>query len=80
MGFKIRILAGLAWAGMGLAGTAVAQTPLPSHGPAKGCLVITGGQPDYRRMIALAGGNAARIVVIPTAAITKPEDEKMLPP
>jgi cyanophycinase len=52
---------------------------LPSHGPAKGYLVITGGQPDYDRMIALAGGKAAHIVVIPTAAITKPEDEKMLP-
>jgi hypothetical protein len=26
-----------------LATTALAQTPLPSHGPAKGYLVITGG-------------------------------------
>jgi cyanophycinase len=75
-----QMLAGLAWAGVALAGSAVAQTPLPSHGPAKGYLVITGGQPDYDRMIALAGGKAAHVVVIPTAAITKPEDEKMLPP
>lgn len=75
-----QMLAGLALAGIALAGSAVAQTPLPSHGPAKGYLVITGGQPDYDRMIALAGGKAAHIVVIPTAAITKPEDEKMLPP
>jgi cyanophycinase len=71
MGFKIGILAGLAWAGMALAASAVAQSPLPSHGPAKGYLIITGGQPDYRRMIALA-----HIVVIPTAAIRKLNDEK----
>ena len=51
-----------------------------SHGPANGYLVITGGQPDFPRMIELAGGKAARIVVIPTAAIRTPEDEKMLPP
>jgi cyanophycinase len=31
-------------------------------------------------MIALAGGKAAHIVVIPTAAIQNPEDMKMLPP
>ena len=80
MGFKIRILAGLAWAGMGLAWSAVAQSPLPSHGPAKGYLVITGGPPDYRRMIALAGGSGAHIVVIPTAAIGMPGDQMKLPP
>ena len=80
VGFKRRILAGLEWAGMALAVSAVAQTPLRSHGPAKGYLVITGGGPDYPRMIALAGGKAAHIVVIPTAAIRKPGDEKMLPP
>jgi cyanophycinase len=39
-----------------------------------------GGGPDYQRMIALAGGRAGRIVVIPTAAIQNPGDEKMLPP
>jgi cyanophycinase len=77
---KKQMVAGFAWAGVALAGSAVAQTPLPSQGPGKGYLVITGGQPDYDRMIALAGGKAAHIVVIPTAAITKPEDEKMLPP
>jgi cyanophycinase len=75
-----RMVAGLVWAGVALAASAAAQTPLPSHGPAHGYLVITGGEPDYPRMIALAGGKAARIVVIPTAAIAKPEDEKMLPP
>jgi hypothetical protein len=73
MGFKIRILVGLAWVGMGLASLAVAQSPLPSHGPSKGFLVITGGPPDYPRMIALAGGRAARIVVIPTAAFPSRE-------
>jgi cyanophycinase len=63
-----------------LATTALAQTPLPSHGPAKGYLVITGGAPDYKNFLALAGGKDAHIVVIPTAAINRPEDEKRLPP
>lgn len=71
---------GLAWTGVASLGSAVAQLPLPSHGPAKGYLVITGGGPNYQRMIALAGGKAAHIVVIPTAAISKPEIMKMLPP
>jgi cyanophycinase len=51
-------------------GSALAQ---PSHGPAKGALLITGGatEPrDFERFIAMAGGKNARIVVIPTAAIT----------
>jgi hypothetical protein len=48
MGFQIRILVGLAWAGMGVVSIAVAQNPLPSHGPSKGFLVITGGQPETR--------------------------------
>ena len=77
MGLRISILAGLTAAA--LATGAAAQAPLPSHGPARGYLVITGGIPDYTRLIALAGGKAAHIVAIPTAAITKPEDEKMLP-
>lgn len=59
---------------------AIAQAPLPSHGPAKGYLVISGGGPDYKTFLALAGGKDAHIVVIPTAAISRPEDEKMLPP
>jgi cyanophycinase len=83
MGSRIRILAGLASAGMALAVSAVAQAPLPSHGPAKGYLVIAGGGPDwpdYQRMIALAGGKAAHIVVIPTAAIRNPVEEKRLEP
>ena len=63
-----------------LATTALAQTPLPSHGRAKGYLVITGGAPDYKNFLALAGGKDAHIVVIPTAAITRPEDEKRLQP
>jgi hypothetical protein len=68
----------LACAAMGTG--AIAQAPLPSHGPAKGYLVITGGGPDYKNFLALAGGKNAHIVVIPTAAITRQEDEKMLPP
>jgi cyanophycinase len=79
MGFRGQVLAGLAWAGVALAEIAAAQTPLPSHGPAKGYLVITGGAPDYQRMIALAGGKAAHIVVIPTAAIEYSGEEKWLP-
>ncbi len=38
---------------------AQAQAPLPSHGQAKGYLVITGGGPDYKNFLALAGGNNA---------------------
>jgi cyanophycinase len=59
-----------------LATIALAQTPVPSHGPANGYLVITGGVPDYKTFLALAGAKDAHIVVIPTAAI----DEKRLPP
>lgn len=78
MGFSIRMFAGLAAAA--LVAAAAAQAPLPSHGPAKGYLVITGGIPDYSRMIQLAGGKAAHIVVIPTAALENPAQEKLLPP
>ena len=42
----------------------------PSHGPAKGYLLITGGAPDFKRFVEMAGGANAHIVVIPTAAIT----------
>jgi cyanophycinase len=55
-------------------GFAAAQ---PSHGPKKGYLLITGGAtqpPDFERFIAMSGGKDARIVVIPTASITKPTD------
>jgi cyanophycinase len=72
------VLLSLTCAAMGAA--AVAQVPLPSHGPAKGYLVITGGGPDYKNFLALAGGKNAHIVVIPTAALTRPEDAMMLPP
>jgi cyanophycinase len=54
---------------------------LPSHGPAKGYLLITGGateRPDYQRFIEMAGGKNARIVVIPTASVTKPADQATL--
>ena len=47
----------------------------PSHGPAKGYLIITGGAPDYQHFLELAGGAKARIVVIPTASITGPNAE-----
>jgi len=60
--------------GLGVLGSAFAQS---SHGPAKGTLLITGGAteaPDFKRFIEMAGGKDARIVVIPTASITKPTD------
>ena len=61
------------------AGTAMAQPP--SHGPKKGYLLITGGAtqpPDYQRFIEMSGGKNARIVVIPTASVTKPTDQATL--
>jgi cyanophycinase len=61
------------------ADTAIAQPP--SHGPKKGYLLITGGatQPqDYQRFIEMSGGKNARIVVIPTASVTKPTDQATL--
>jgi len=59
---------------VGVLGSAAGQG---SHGPAKGTLLITGGAteaPDFARFIEMAGGKNARIVVIPTASITKPTD------
>jgi len=47
----------------------------PSHGPKNGYLLITGGlttRPDYERFIEMAGGKNARIVIIPTASVTRP--------
>ena len=61
------------------ADTAIAQPP--SHGPKKGYLLITGGAtqpPDYQRFIEMSGGKNARIVVIPTASVTKPTDQAKL--
>jgi cyanophycinase len=55
---------------------AFAQTP--SHGPAKGYLLITGGatEPrDYQRLVQLGGGKNANIVVIPNASVTKPTSQ-----
>ena len=56
-----------------LASTGVSADP--SHGPKTGYLLITGGltqRPDYDRFIAMSGGANARIVVIPTASVTRP--------
>ena len=78
---RVRLLS-FAWAMLmivSLTGMALAQ--LPSHGPAKGYLLITGGateRPDYQRFIEMAGGKNARIVVIPTASVTKPTDQATL--
>jgi cyanophycinase len=64
-----------------LALTSIATAQKPSHGPAKGYLLITGGatEPrDYQRLIDLAGGKNANIVVIPNASVTKPETQAAL--
>jgi cyanophycinase len=61
--------------------TGIALAQPPSHGPAKGYLLITGGAtqaPDYQRFIEMSGGKNARIVVIPTASVTKPTDQATL--
>lgn len=53
----------------------------PSHGPVKGYLLITGGATspaDFKHFMELAGGAKARVVVIPTASITKPVDQAAL--
>ena len=73
-----RLLA-LACIALTLATEALAQPP--SHGPAKGYLLITGGatEPrDYQRLIDLAGGRQANIVVIPNASVTKPTGQAAL--
>lgn len=64
---------------LAIAATGFSQPP--SHGPAKGYLLITGGatEPrDYRRFVDLAGGKNANIVVIPNASVTKPTDQAAL--
>ena len=64
-----------------LALPAAARAQTASHGPAKGYLLITGGatEPrDYQRLIDLAGGAKANIVVIPNASVTKPETQAAL--
>ncbi len=60
---------------------AVAYAQPPSHGPAKGFLLITGGAteaPDYQRFINLAGGKNANIIVIPNASVTHPTPQDAL--
>ena len=52
---------------------ALGQTP--SHGPKNGYLLVTGGatEPrDYERLVQMAGGKNAKIVVIPNGSVTKP--------
>lgn len=58
-----------------------ASAQAPSHGPAKGYLLITGGATearDYQRFVDLAGGKSANIVVVPNASVTKPADQAAL--
>jgi cyanophycinase len=58
---------------------AVGQTP--SHGPAKGYLLITGGATearDYQRLVELGGGSKANVVVVPNGSVTKPTTQAEL--
>jgi cyanophycinase len=55
--------------------SSIASAQTPSHGPAKGYLLITGGATDardYERLVELGGGSKARVVVIPNASVIKP--------
>lgn len=48
---------------------------LPAHGPRNGYLLINGSNnfvPDYARFIRMAGGDTARIVMIPTSVAIPP--------
>ena len=54
-----------------IAAAGLLAAAVPSHGPRKGSLFITGGEPFIPRFIKLAGGAQARIVVIPTASVTQ---------
>jgi cyanophycinase len=67
------------WIAVALPGIALAYPP--SHGPKKGYLLVTGGatEPrDYQRLIDMAGGKNAKIVVIPNGSVTKPTDQAEL--
>lgn len=66
-------------ASLGLAASLLAAPP--SHGPKKGFLIISGGMDyhvDIPRLIQMAGGPQARIVVIPTASVAHPETQAEL--
>lgn len=66
---------------LALALAAMAAGPTPSHGPKKGYLIISGGMDyhlDIPRLIEMAGGAKAKIVVIPTASVTRPQTEAEL--
>lgn len=59
----------------------LAACAAPSHGPKNGYLIISGGADyhlDIPRLIQMAGGPDARIVVIPTASVTHPETAEQL--
>lgn len=73
---RLLILVAIGFAMMRLG---LAQTP--SHGPSKGYLLITGGatEPrDYQRLVEMAGGRNARLVVIPNGSVTKPTAQATL--
>lgn len=57
------------------AAVAQASRRLPAHGPKNGYLLINGSNdfvPDYARFIRMAGGDTARIVMIPTSVRIPP--------
>jgi cyanophycinase len=82
LGNKILVvrLLSVAWL-IGTIAALPAEAQPPSYGPTKGYLLITGGAtqpPDFQRFIEMAGGKNARIVVIPTASVTKPTGQAQL--
>ena len=77
----MKLLRRIGLLGMGLALAALAATPMPSHGPKRGYLIISGGMDyhlDIPRLIRMAGGAKAHIVVIPTASVTRPQTPAQL--
>src|ERR1700722_13610485 len=76
---QMKLLSRLAFP-IAAAGLLAVAAIIPSHGPQKGYLVITGGGqgPFTQRFVQMAGGAQARIVVIPTASVTHPATPEQL--
>lgn len=70
---RLRLLTAIAFLLLAVSPAALGQGFAPSHGPAHGYLIIGGGgnfANDIPRLIRMAGGKHANIVVIPTASVT----------
>ncbi len=76
---QMKLLSRLAFL-IAAAGLLAVAAIVPSHGPQKGYLVITGGgQGSFtQRFVQMAGGAQARVVVIPTASVTHPATPEQL--